>query len=400
MENFDNYTNSELLTMLLDGELDAANEAELFRSLADNPELQQQMEYQLAMKEAVKNDTEAFTPPIDTTTGLFNKLGYAVPAGIPAVSAFWNSIFNRRAVATAALLLVGALSVTGIVLTNNDSDVASNRNISIVDTESGNNLDNNELLAVNHVDNGNTSLTDKSKVPVVKSSSAKVEKSENKVFSAKSESENKEFNNIADPDFAKRNIYSAKIIFENPGLNYSKNSKYDILRSGIASTPYNYSNIDIDRKNSVYIRSIFNSGSFPMDNGFNNIAIGWLRSWKQDFSFGVELGSQSISRLFTDDLSNQLVTESTNVLFGTLNLRYEANSINVAGITPFAQVRFGFGTDFNYMAGGNLGLIWSNETLPFAVSSSYNLTNFQYNHLNNSYNFNTNDFNIGFHYKF
>jgi len=68
-------TPSEWLTFMLDGELDKTKEAELYSQLGNDPILQNEMNDLITISKTVKNDTEAFTPPVVATKNIFNSLG-------------------------------------------------------------------------------------------------------------------------------------------------------------------------------------------------------------------------------------------------------------------------------------------------------------------------------------
>ncbi|MFA6572087.1 MAG: hypothetical protein WCT77_12715 [Bacteroidota bacterium] len=78
---------SEMLHLLVDGELDASQETVLYSALAGNDEMRNQMRELLAIKEAVHKDVEAFTPPPSATKSVFAAIGASslqVPASISA----------------------------------------------------------------------------------------------------------------------------------------------------------------------------------------------------------------------------------------------------------------------------------------------------------------------------
>jgi hypothetical protein len=72
----------------LDGSLETLGEEEFFLQLSNNEEMRSELKQQLAMKDAIKSDTKAFSPSAAATLGIFSTLGFASPiaaqaAGIP-----------------------------------------------------------------------------------------------------------------------------------------------------------------------------------------------------------------------------------------------------------------------------------------------------------------------------
>ena len=70
---------SEKVTQLLDGELPASEESQLFSELSLNEELRSEFRDMVSIKNAIQNDTEAFVPPVSATAAVFQKAGYALP---------------------------------------------------------------------------------------------------------------------------------------------------------------------------------------------------------------------------------------------------------------------------------------------------------------------------------
>lgn len=404
MNTYENMTNSELLTMLLDGELSGEQETQIYSALAEDPELQAQLEHQLAIKEVVKSDTEAFTPPLEATFNIFNKLGYAVPAGIPAMKSIWNKLFNRKVAVTTALLLLSTFTVTSILTNKSDEQIAQSSA-----TNSNEVIAHNSDAIISQNDNSVEpekvieAKASKTVIPISKSSAIKEEVPANNAINLQV-SNNQE---IAEALVQAKNSeiilnFASMPIQNNSAYNFAfvNNSKFEYMRSRKDDVRYNSTFSLIDRNlNSLYFRAGINANSAATNN-FNNFLIGYMRKWKNDFSFGVELGTESINRLFTDDFSNSLTTEAKQVVWGAVALRYESHNLTFAGISPFALARFGFGSDFNYMFGINTGLIRNFNSLPFSISAAFEYTNFQYTHLSNSYNFDKSGFTFGIHYNF
>lgn len=63
----------------LDGSLETSGEEEFFLNLAKDEEFRNELKQQLAMKEAIKSDTKAFTPAATSTMAIFSALGFSAP---------------------------------------------------------------------------------------------------------------------------------------------------------------------------------------------------------------------------------------------------------------------------------------------------------------------------------
>ncbi|MDA3844128.1 MAG: hypothetical protein PF588_07160 [Candidatus Kapabacteria bacterium] len=75
---------TKLIHDFVDGTLDSAAESELFTSISANEGLRTELKEQLAIKDAVRNDTMAYSPSASSTTKVFSTLGFF--AGASAIS--------------------------------------------------------------------------------------------------------------------------------------------------------------------------------------------------------------------------------------------------------------------------------------------------------------------------
>jgi hypothetical protein len=116
METMNGNTPSELLSMLVDGELDSTQETGLYAYLANSEELRAQMRELLAIKESVRNDVEAFTIPAGAKNNIFAAVGLTpamtpeIPVtqsviSNPLIKSFWSKVWSPLLSATVAALL-------------------------------------------------------------------------------------------------------------------------------------------------------------------------------------------------------------------------------------------------------------------------------------------------------
>lgn len=73
-----------MLHNFLENDLSGNNEETLFHALARDEDLRFEMKYLLSLKAAVAEDDEAAVIPVSTTSSLFSRLGYAIPATVTA----------------------------------------------------------------------------------------------------------------------------------------------------------------------------------------------------------------------------------------------------------------------------------------------------------------------------
>lgn len=117
-----------------DGDLPTENEEELFSLLAGDPDARAELKQVLAIKEAVKSDSKAFTPPLSSTNAIFSSLGFASPAIVaqaPQITKLhllkdWAALHSKSIITgissaglTAALFLLFFKPYAGYVSNNN-----------------------------------------------------------------------------------------------------------------------------------------------------------------------------------------------------------------------------------------------------------------------------------------
>lgn len=355
MKEFTNETPSELLTQLMDNELDPANETMVYEALGSSAELQEEHKLHLAVREAIKKDTEAFTPPAATVSSLFNKLGYAPPppaatGGIIRRSPLMLSFFRKAAVPV-MLLLAGSYGAFTLLNNTNDDFANTNRNIQIVQSSLAvNNTQSPENVNdLNNSENISSKKIVKSKTPVMSSVSSvndnKVEIIANdeivEVLPITTTSDANNFNNIL--------TSSSAIDFQqnNFALNQSNQFVPNVLtpgRTNFASSLDGESNFIVVLKGINNFNSdlggIFNNS----ENQFKNFSLGLLKSLGSNFSGGIELGQQSYSVMVSaPDNDTQILNEVRSVLWFGATARYDADYLELLNTHPFVQGSIAFG---------------------------------------------------------
>ena len=119
-------TPSEMLHLLVDGELDSSQEATLYNALASNDELKTQMRELLAIRESVHNDIEAYSTPASATRNVFTALGFApletmpvqAPTVIQPAATFMSRLISKMW--APALSAIGASLLTALLFMNHN----------------------------------------------------------------------------------------------------------------------------------------------------------------------------------------------------------------------------------------------------------------------------------------
>lgn len=416
MENYSNNTTSEQISMLLDGELDAMQEDQLFRDIADNPEYQREMQQNISIKEAVKKDTEAFSPPADLTSSLFDKLGYANPYGAPKAMP-WANFFRK----TAAPALVGLLAITSTALIVNnlksDDNIQLKKVVPIVtsieDTKSKDNLvsDNaenvTEMNIVSNSDGSNINVKDDNEITssdnLTNSQTAVVPNQEDKTEDLANPA-NKNVN-IKDNVNDENEINVPNIIFPSANINAclsmndnTASSMFDSYGRYKVNYPTNdVNNWSLGLRGTLAPTMNMSNELNANTNNFNTFIAGIYRNTSENFQLGIEFGNETFNRYSTDVTDQRIVTNDQVRWFG-FAARHNMNYLTFSEIAPFAQVTMGSGT------GGQIGRLmvgFDRELFNnFNLNVSYEAGLFFYSVQNVSYTSNKHGLTLGLNYKF
>lgn len=410
MKDYINNTNSELLTQLLDGELNAMHEESLYAELGSSKELQEELRQQLLIRDAIGKDTEAFTPPAAAVTGLFDKLGYATPYAVPTGNSalktpFWHTMFKRASVSIAvlALLTFGGYNLIG-VFNNGDADSAIADSNSIV---SESKQSNDAYQQVNEIKNADDIAATKNakQIPTVssyvveKASDTKIvatEKTET-VISPKTEllASNNSNSELLATNFADNKALVNPVYASNP--NSSAFNMNLTMNPGLNNVEFTKSEFTKASNFTAYIKAM------PMSSLDNSMPFaGGVRfETSEYFSFAIEVGQQSYSATVTSDNDdNILINKDMSVIFGAISIRYDLNQFEILNVHPYIQAGVGAGNFGKYMARYNIGA----EIKPFdngvSLMMGFEGSNLFYSTQNKSYDTRNSGLIFGISYKF
>jgi hypothetical protein len=128
MSDFTAETSSEKLVLLLDGELSPTQEVPLYADLAGNDELRSELRELISIKNTVKNDHDAFLPPLAVTSGVFNSLGYSIPGLMGSIGSIllkysWIPIFLMGFVVLGTYYITEMSFEQKIITANNENSL-------------------------------------------------------------------------------------------------------------------------------------------------------------------------------------------------------------------------------------------------------------------------------------
>lgn len=354
---------SEMLTLLLDGELSEVQQELLYKELATNTSLQKELEQMIAIREAVRNDVEAFSPPAQVTASLFNKLGYnPVTAFVAPKPTFWAMVTQRRVaipvVASLLLFLASALYFTD----NTIDDLALN-------TQNHNEF----LVAVNDeiAENNNRDIIESKNVNSEKTTERAIP-----VTSAMNTSQNLAVDEVVTTDLAQETsiannnrvsntVTAVQLLpYNNVNSIYNTSSDYFAFAMPRAFRFNNQSSSAINNWE-VSAKGFYSammsdapravSGNNNTINSSTSLSIALLKPTSQMWSMGVEMGYEQFNLygLNTDEIS--LRAESPWVFWLGASARHNMDYIKLGKVTPYLQTTLG-GSTRGMLAKGSAGL--------------------------------------------
>ncbi len=388
MKEFSNETPSELLTQLMDNELDSAMEPALYDALANSAELQEEHKYHIAVREAIKKDSEAFTPPVATVSSLFNKLGYAPPPPAASVGILRKSPlligFLRKAAVPFLLLLAGSYGAYTLVNSSQDT-----RNIYFLETTSVQSLEqvvSSDDLSLSNTSNkvAGVSLVAKRKTPIMTSNNAS-----NQVVSS-----------INSTVLSSNDIVLEKDIFETQNANLVQASSSSIVssRNDFAINNYNYvapiqiipASVDFSNstKSSLtfYVKGMSNSNSnlgsafSNLGNSFDNFSGGVLSKLSIDnLKAGFEIGQQPfMAKVSQSDNETVLTNQVQSVFWYAATAKYDLSFAELFNMQPYFQGSFGSGNFGKYMFRYSFGVEYKPFNANFSMIAGYEASRLWY----------------------
>lgn len=400
MSDYINKTPSELLTLLVDGELHDSDASLLFDSLSKSEELRRELLEHLKIRESIRNDVEAFTPPIEATRGVFEQLGIATFAqgtsanalnkgkfmplflrlGLPLIAVLITSLITAKVIsdhyeAKIAELKNNAPNISSIIGDNQQENISQNSNLIADNTDLkpkfSNVKTNSTVNQINHSSN--------EVVQISNESVAENEIKTNSYNDLKSITISNNYFDKSDKPSAIRENVSKNIFFSQLDVNiknyenFRGNSNYLMTFGGVLGKNINSQFNDF--------ASGFNLGFYPIVS--NDLRIGFIVGREP---FGIELLNASNNQYENDPKSP--------ITWAGVAGRYEFSTFILFNtLTPYSQATIGateYGMLTKISAGLQIELLPNIET---AIGAEYSLLRYKsqmQTHYNNKLGFTAN----------
>ncbi len=373
--NENQINNSEMLTLLMDGELESSQEPAIFSELAQNEELRAEFHDHLRFKEAASRDTDAFALPIGATAGVFSRLGFesalkgtaAVGMGV-VLKKIWIPLTTAITSAVITFFALGGLSSSATDA--NQTDAPHSVQSEEVQVQTNNSGLSGAPAPIIVYRDAPPRIVYRNVVP------------EGYVLakSAANSTERTPGTGLAPTAMNYRPTYvispSGSAMFAQSQLSSRARKEYPEVDLESQFTPH----LDFDNHQSSFFFTLrgMNSKSYPSadeslqsSQGFSNIAIGLYYEFTENHSFGMEIGQEPFTQLASSSEAGMLQNEQNPILFWVgLSYRGTLQKMTYLGdLQPYGQITLGstqvgpmgkaiVGLQYNTMSGFgiNLGL--------------------------------------------
>jgi hypothetical protein len=387
------YTDTELITLLIDGELSGEQKGYILEKLSSDNNLNRQFQLETAIHKAAQAKPK-YVPSEKLTNDLLNKLGFSNGNDEKPLIP-WISTLKKASVFLAAglaLTLIGYYAFTTTESTqkpkthtltekkipivsstiiaektiNNDTKIEE-QNIAISKSKSAARVTKPAKKAnISEKAQKSTSATE------LEYSSTKEVKTEDNSLIAKSESA------LGLSTAPSMEQISTSDLFRNSStLGDLFNTQSSFV---VPINPFKYKcrfmdQINRDNEISLKVMNPYQTNNFITNGG---LAITYYRKWKNGFKIGVEGGLENINRWTYDATNDSKALSNSQALSLSGILRYDAEMLKFRNVNPFVQTFFGFGTNFNYLYGGTIGLMYNPPLTRFGIQAGYEYRKFDY----------------------
>jgi hypothetical protein len=380
MNDLNQHTNSELISLLLDGQLDREQEKTLYQNISADSEMQEELQELLSIRESVKKDYEAYNPPAELTNKVFAGLGYSAPLAVeaPTAATAAGAItvgFFKRMLPYVALVVAGfSIIVFNQFKGEENAKLSENKISGIVESgtsseksnlyteESDSQIDNAELSqgSINSFQNNQISQThsglnstDKANFENIPNNASEMALNRNPIqLIDNSNPENSTFY------FDKINIDKPVSLISFSDY-YSFNSYWYIQALGIFAGSMAENNLPT-QSSAIW----------------SNINFGIFRQLNKSFSLGVQFGTEPYN-IYQTDNNDVAYLSSKDVFWVTLAGKYDMSFASFYSVTPYVSLAAG-GSTVGFMSRGMAGLNYKFERLPVDFNIGYEASMINY----------------------
>ncbi|MBI5323868.1 MAG: hypothetical protein HZB41_01060 [Ignavibacteriae bacterium] len=361
METLNNNSMSDLIYLFLDGEADSTQQQVLFRSLAENPDLQSEFQEAVTLNKSLSADSKDLIPSNELTHNLFVKAGFesgaagSTASGILSessrntfLSGMSGKIKSSFIPASVGSIITAALLTTGMYLL--DIDFHSERHAAVnqggaqkqLVTQTESQVPVIKSEAVQEVNRGNkfSNVYRRRAVPVFLNNSNTIPKNKENI------SENNIETEINDPVIIIPDIQESEIVqlFENPELKYRTNNFTQL--SVPARTGFGDLSVSSKIGLLVEVKGINNLGFFDnrkIDESklfLKNLSMNILYKFSDKFYLGASAGNDNLQVYeVSEDSSGIYFKAEPNLFWAGVSLKTLYDNIEFLGnLQPYVDL--------------------------------------------------------------
>ncbi len=409
MKDFSEHSNSELISLLMDGQLDKEQEQTLYQNISGNPDMQEELQELISIRSSVKNDSEAYNPPAELTDKVFAGLGYSAPFGTAAKTAttaagIFSAAFFKKALPYVAVVIAGVSLVLfnrfGIDNSADNESTASTSASLIAGTDRSADFtaeSANSLAADNSENNNDAMISENMQNSLTETGSQSSSSSENDGLMQN----NSENNYSIDSDNLISQINYKDIDNSGPATNEfipqrdRNNNSFDMLRY---SDNDNFDSYWYAQAIGIFAGSMAQS-NLPTQSGalWSNINFGIFRQLNNDLSLGIQFGMEPYN-IYETDNNDIPYLNSKEVFWVTAAGRYDMNFASLYSVTPYVSLAAG-GSTVGFMSRGMAGFSYKFQNIPLSINAGYEASMINYS-VYKDYTSTKNGFVAGFSVRF
>lgn len=362
MEHIHDASNLELLHLYLDGELDKAHEEELFRAVAEDPELRTELRQFLIFRSVFQTDSARLTPPERLKRSIM--AGVETPIPLVVESGGWN-VFRERVLLPLSTAVVAALlTALFFVGTKETLFETPQRNIGV---------DDGRAVAEHVAGDAGLKSGANASIPISTAEEAGPDRVQNPIHLAPVPVPHRYVSDVAtEIDSHRSDMTIPQLVLPVELLAVSNQVKRpdpeDIPEArhidlGVVGTSVESGGADY----SVQVRS-FASRSFPTQMApsqstplFENVSVGALYAMSDHDRVGIEVGQESFSQVFHGTDAGRSVRYEQNPILPWVGALYRHRwdaLEGLGGVGPFLQF-LGGGTRVGPLGRMALGIEYS-----------------------------------------
>ncbi len=351
---------SELVYLFVDGETTSAQEQVLFQHLANDVDLQAELQEAILIRSTLEQDCSALAVPPETTAAIFSKAGFALPgttAGWSLGTVIGSTVQTLQSIALPGLFAIGGAALTALYFMQTMPRTQESELLAFRNQLTGQSSE--SAVLVTTADN----TDDRTKLSLSSASMNAIDGHEQKHFASLNKNHGYQHNDIhvmqdiiASSDNQEQSLElweeSSQSIDQTPSMTIATPllfSSFPTITPRPALTHAEYLNTDIAaaRKWSVSARGLMTMNTMPSSNAassdehLSDFAVSVGYALNPHTVIGLEGGRQNIRYYTFENGKGENATLHTSMGWAGGYVRKQFHDLGFGELTPFAHLHIG-----------------------------------------------------------